>query len=125
MQSPDPKKLRRTVIKHAWESQLESFWDAGRDFRMKDYVERGACAIGGKNEPRRSESYRTSTTIVTTVPLGLKSLRETSSFAPLGLDHFYFVPTAYAVGFILSPLRGSKPLALFHPNLQSEVSRSH
>jgi len=34
------------------------------------------------------------------------SVRENSSFAPLGLDHFPLVPTAYAVGFILSPLRG-------------------
>jgi len=28
------------------------------------------------------------------------------SFAPLGLDHYSFVPTACAVGFILTPLRG-------------------
>jgi len=45
---------------------------------------------------------------------GLKSVRESSSFAPLGLDHFPLVPTAYAVGCILSPLRGQKLLALFH-----------
>jgi hypothetical protein len=31
---------------------------------------------------------------------------ENSSFAPLGLDHFPLVPRAFAVGCILSPLRG-------------------
>jgi hypothetical protein len=36
---------------------------------------------------------------------GRKSVRENSSFALLGLDHFRLVPTAYAVGFILSQLR--------------------
>jgi hypothetical protein len=39
-------------------------------------------------------------------PQGPKSVRANFSFAPLGLDHFPLVPTAYAVGFILSPLRG-------------------
>jgi len=38
--------------------------------------------------------------------VGLQRVRENSSFAPLGLDHFPLVPTAYAVGSILSPLRG-------------------
>jgi len=37
---------------------------------------------------------------------GWKSARENSSFAPVGLDHFPLVPTAYPVGFIISPLRG-------------------
>jgi hypothetical protein len=48
-------------------------------------------------------------------PQGLKCAHDNFSFAPLGLDHFALVPTAYAVGFILWPLRGYKPLALFHP----------
>jgi len=43
---------------------------------------------------------------LTQFPQGLNSVRENSSFAPLGLDHFLLVPTAHAVGFILSPLRG-------------------
>jgi len=36
----------------------------------------------------------------------LKECAENSSFAPLGLDHFRHVPTAYAVGCTLSSLRG-------------------
>ena len=49
------------------------------------------------------------------LPHGLESVCENASFAPAGLDYFALVPTAYAVGCILSPLRGWKPLALFHP----------
>jgi hypothetical protein len=56
---------------------------------------------------------------------GLKSVLENSSFAPLGLDHFPLVPTAYAVGCILSPFRGWKPLPYSTLNLQSEISRTH
>jgi len=36
----------------------------------------------------------------------LKSGRQNSSFAPLGLDRLALAPTAYAVGCILTPLRG-------------------
>ena len=35
--------------------------------------------------------------------------------SPRWRDHFSLVLTAYAVGCILSPLRGQKPLASFHP----------
>jgi hypothetical protein len=37
---------------------------------------------------------------------GLKSVRENLSFAPLGLVCFPLLPTACAVGCILTPLRG-------------------
>src|SRR5258708_39861715 len=37
---------------------------------------------------------------------------ENYSFAPLGLPHFPNLPTAYAVGCILAPLRGYESLSL-------------
>src|ERR1039458_2449541 len=50
----------------------------------------------------------------------LKCARENSSFAPLGLAHFSLVPTACAVGCILTPLRGCKPPTLVPPRQHSK-----
>jgi hypothetical protein len=64
--------------------------------------ERNRTAIG----VRKAHNKMLKDSFSAILPQRLKSVRENSSFAPLGLHHFPLVPTAYAVGFILSPLRG-------------------
>jgi len=49
------------------------------------------------------------------VPRGLKSVRENSSFAPLGLDHFPLAPTAYARGLYSFAASRLETAAFFHP----------
>ena len=49
------------------------------------------------------------------VPRGLKSVRENSSFAPLGLVHFPLAPTAYARGLYSFAASWLETAAFFHP----------
>jgi hypothetical protein len=44
----------------------------------------------------------------------LTCVRENQSFAPPGLVGLRLLPAGYAVGCILTPLRGSKLAVLFH-----------
>jgi len=52
-------------------------------------------------------------------------VRENSSFAPLGLDHFSLVPTAYARGLYSVAASRLETLPCSTLNLQSEISRTH
>ncbi len=54
-------------------------------------------------------------------PQGLKCVRENSSFAPPGLVYFPLGPTACAVGFTLTPLRGWKTNGLLHRGVEFRV----